>query len=76
MSTLDEKKNASEHIPDSVQDSDGYIKTEALGGDEESVGFDKAATKKLYRRLDWHLVPFLALLYLYAPRHLLTLNPN
>lgn len=26
--------------------------------------FDEAATKRLLRKLDWHLIPFLALLYL------------
>lgn len=31
-----------------------------------SIGFDPEATKKLLRRMDWHLVPFLALLYLYV----------
>jgi len=36
-----------------------------------SVGFDAEATKKLLRRLDWHLVPFLALLYLCVPRPVL-----
>lgn len=30
----------------------------------ESAGFDAAATKKLIRKIDWTLVPFLALLYL------------
>jgi hypothetical protein len=31
----------------------------------DSAGFDEQRTKTLLRRLDWHLVPFLALLYLY-----------
>lgn len=30
----------------------------------ESQGFDQKATKKLVRKLDWHLIPFLALIYL------------
>lgn len=30
----------------------------------ESQGFDEKATKKLVRRLDWHLIPFLSLIYL------------
>lgn len=30
----------------------------------EAQGFDAAATKKLVRKLDWHLIPFLALIYL------------
>jgi len=32
-----------------------------------SVEFGPEATKKLLRRMDWHLVPFLALLYLHVP---------
>ena len=30
----------------------------------ESAGFDERATKKLLRKIDWVLIPFLALLYL------------
>ncbi|KAG9244473.1 high-affinity nicotinic acid transporter [Calycina marina] len=30
----------------------------------EAQGFDAAATKKLVRKLDWHLIPFLSLIYL------------
>lgn len=30
----------------------------------EGPVFDQTRTKKLLRKLDWHLVPFLALLYL------------
>lgn len=30
------------------------------------VGFGPEETKKLLRKLDWNLVPFLALLYLYV----------
>lgn len=30
----------------------------------EPPQFDAARTKKLLRKLDWHLVPFLSLLYL------------
>jgi len=37
--------------PDSLESSDGAC-------------FDEKRTKKLLRKLDWHLVPFLALLYL------------
>lgn len=32
----------------------------------EAQGFDEARTKKLVRKLDWHLIPFLSLIYLYA----------
>jgi hypothetical protein len=37
---------------------------------ENAVPFDLKATQNLLRKLDFHLVPFLALLYLYLP-----LNP-
>ena len=30
----------------------------------EAQGFDEKATKKLIRRIDWHLIPFLSLIYL------------
>jgi len=30
----------------------------------ESAGYDAAATKRLTRKIDWNLLPFLALLYL------------
>jgi hypothetical protein len=30
----------------------------------QSHPFDQAATKRLLRKLDWHLIPFLALIYL------------
>jgi hypothetical protein len=33
----------------------------------EAQGFDEARTKKLVRKLDWHLIPFLSLIYLYGP---------
>lgn len=38
----------------------------AYAPDDEAPHFDQARTKKLLRKLDWHIVPFLALLYLYA----------
>lgn len=31
----------------------------------EAQGFDEKATKKLVRKIDWHLIPFLSLIYLY-----------
>lgn len=33
-------------------------------GEVESQSFDQAATKKLLRRLDWHIIPFMSLIYL------------
>jgi hypothetical protein len=32
----------------------------------QSLPFDHAATKRLLRKLDYHLIPFLALIYLQA----------
>jgi len=37
---------------------------DSLGDSSETPHFDAARTKTLIRKLDWHLVPFLALLYL------------
>lgn len=33
-------------------------------GDIELQGFDEHATKKLLRKLDWHIIPFMSLIYL------------
>ncbi|KAH8723651.1 high-affinity nicotinic acid transporter [Phaeosphaeriaceae sp. PMI808] len=33
-------------------------------GDVETQGFDQSATKKLLRKLDWHIIPFMSLIYL------------
>ncbi len=33
---------------------------------EQAVGFDAKATKRLLRKIDFKLIPFLALLYLYV----------
>lgn len=30
----------------------------------EAAGYDLSATKKLLRRLDWHIIPFMSLIYL------------
>jgi len=30
----------------------------------ELQGFDAQATKKLLRKLDWHIIPFMSLIYL------------
>lgn len=32
--------------------------------DVETNGFDEVGTKKLLRKLDWHLIPFMSLIYL------------
>lgn len=33
-------------------------------GELESQGYDAAATKKLLSKLDWHIIPFMSLIYL------------
>lgn len=47
-----------------VNESDGA--STPISGDISSTaaGFDQVSTKKLLRKLDWHIVPFLSLLYL------------
>lgn len=59
----DSDTNAPEYVkPEHVtDDTDGTATPVSL---ESGPGFDAVATKKLLRKLDWHLVPFLALLYL------------
>lgn len=32
----------------------------------EAQGYDKNETKRLLRKLDWHLIPFMSLIYLYV----------
>lgn len=34
----------------------------------EAVGYDRSATKKLLRKLDWHIIPFMSLIYLLVLR--------
>ncbi|KAF2868157.1 high-affinity nicotinic acid transporter [Massariosphaeria phaeospora] len=38
--------------------------SDILVGDVEPQGFDAKATKKLLRRQDWHIIPFMSLIYL------------
>lgn len=49
---LDEKKVPNETAVD------------ILAGDVETQGFDASATKKLLRKLDWNIIPFMSLIYL------------
>jgi hypothetical protein len=37
---------------------------DVAAGEVETQGFDAAATKKLLRKLDWHIIPFMSLIYL------------
>jgi len=34
--------------------------------DAELQGWDETATKRLLWRLDWHIIPFMSLIYLYS----------
>ena len=44
-------------------------------GEIESQGFDHVATKKLLRKLDWHIIPFMSLIYLLSDnRHAIVLR--
>lgn len=35
----------------------------------EAVAYDRSATKKLLRKLDWHIIPFMSLIYLLVSYH-------
>lgn len=45
------------------------ILSDVVTGDVEPQGFDEAATKRLLRRLDWHIIPFMSLIYLSVNLH-------
>lgn len=40
--------------------------TSMIVTDAEAQGWDEEATKRLLWRLDWHIIPFMSLIYLYA----------
>ncbi|KAH6656621.1 high-affinity nicotinic acid transporter [Truncatella angustata] len=64
--TIDEKvHNSGDSSPPSIDVGHKELVSEtAEVGTLESNGFDAAATKTLVRKIDWVLIPFLALLYL------------
>lgn len=62
--TQQEDINAPSYVKGGANESDGSSTTPASALAIEAQGFDEAMTKKLLRKLDWHLVPFLSLLYL------------
>jgi hypothetical protein len=35
-------------------------------GELETQGYSVLSTKTLLRKLDWHIIPFMSLIYLYA----------
>jgi hypothetical protein len=52
-------------------EKNGATQTEAtvVAGDStpvmvETQGFDETATKRLLRKLDWNIIPFMSLIYL------------
>lgn len=51
------------YAPEKNSHADSSTTPSTLEASEGPV-FDAARTKKLLRKMDWHLVPFLALLYL------------
>jgi hypothetical protein len=57
----DGKKSVSVHVLADSEDRD------TSPSPEKAIPFDQKATRTLLRKLDFHLVPFLALLYLYLP---------
>lgn len=48
----------------SLSDAEVATTTEVGYGDIANPAYDHAATKKLLRRLDWHIIPFMSLIYL------------
>lgn len=57
---MEEKKVSSDPVVEHASAGSTDIAT----GDVESQGFDETATKKLLRKLDWHIIPFMSLIYL------------
>jgi hypothetical protein len=57
-------KAASQGVEISGDVSSTPISTSNPREHQDAPQFDKTRTKTLLRKLDWHLVPFLALLYL------------
>lgn len=61
-------------IKQAMDDRDGAMPKVEVGSasdsdmmaDPETQGWDKAATKRLLRKLDWHLIPFMSLIYLFV----------
>lgn len=53
-------------------DSDSAVKSEKTAPQAESIElaesqiWDAHSTKKLLRKLDWHIIPFMSLIYLYV----------
>ena len=56
---------------ESHYDINKNVATSSSTENSESQPFNQAATKRLLRKLDWHLIPILALIYMsVGPGHL------
>jgi hypothetical protein len=66
--SIDDQSSSAESAPEKQVVVDTHEAENIVGvssqPDPTEVGFDAKHTKKLLRKLDLHLVPFLALLYL------------
>lgn len=59
-----ELKNPKPVITDSVRTSGEPVAVGDDAGNMESQGYDEKATRRLRRKIDFALIPYLALLYL------------
>jgi hypothetical protein len=50
--------------PDHGEKTDAGVYEQPASHNSDTTSFDEKATKRLLRKIDWHLIPFLALLYL------------
>lgn len=53
-----------EIVHDNPSDKQDVMMVESASGSDSDLGFDEKMTKKLVRKIDIYLVPFLSLLYL------------
>jgi hypothetical protein len=51
-------------------DAEVAIVLDTASGDMSPPAFDESSTKKLLRKVDWHIIPFMSLIYLCVPHHL------
>lgn len=53
-----------DHLETMDQNEKGVSSVSVAYGDVEPQGWDAKNTKKLLRKLDWHIIPFMSLIYL------------
>ncbi len=63
MESDDNKKKMVDNAADSTDGEKAGAEVSVV----ETQGFDEARTRKLLRKLDWHIIPFMSLIYLYEP---------